>query len=61
MMRYEDHFDSKTIRNIIKEELPEAVPADATFIANDQIREKKMLIATEREKCEKLKTLIILC
>ena len=53
-MHYEDHVDSKTVRNIIKEVFPDAALADAVSIANTQERAKKMLISTEREKHGKL-------
>lgn len=38
MMRYEDHVTAKTLRNVLKEHLPEAVPIDAALIANVRAR-----------------------
>ena len=55
MMRYEDHVESKTVRNILKEVLPEAAPVNAALIANVRTRAKKMLNAMERDKLGKLK------
>ena len=55
MMRYEDHVESKTVRNILKEVLPEAAPVDAALIANVRTRAKKMLDAMEKDKHGKLK------
>ena len=38
MMRYEEHVSAKTLRNVLKEHLPEAVPVDAVLIANVRAR-----------------------
>ena len=54
-MHYEDHVDSKTVRNILKEVFPEAVLADAVLIANARPRAKKILIGMERESMESYK------
>ena len=43
MMRYDDHVSSKTMRNILKEAYPKAVPIDAPLITNIRARAKKVL------------------
>ena len=38
MMQYEDHVTAKTIQNMLKEHLPEAVPVDAALVTNVRAR-----------------------
>ena len=55
MMLYDDNFDSKKIRNIIKEARLESNPLDAVLIANAREISKKMMVSMERDKYGKLK------
>ena len=55
MMRYSDHVEAKTIRNILKEILPEEQKVDAALIANVRARAKLMLSQMEKDEYGKLK------
>jgi len=57
MMRYEDHVKSKTIRNLLREVMPPAVPLGAALIANVRTRAKKLL--AKMEKTNRLNEIII--
>ena len=48
MMRYSDHVDSKTIRNVLKEILPEEQMVDAALIAN--VRESQVNVKRYGER-----------
>ena len=64
MMRYEDHVTAKTIRNVIKEHLPEAVPVDAALIANVRARailHMKQMKTDENGKILHHTTIIVEC
>jgi len=53
MMRYQEYLESQTIRNVLKEKLPESVPTTAALIANVRVRLKKMLFSLQTEEDEK--------
>jgi hypothetical protein len=53
MMRYQEYLESQTIRNVLKEKLPESVPTTAALIANVRVRLKKMLFSLQTEDDEK--------
>ena len=59
IMRYEDHVDSKKVRNILKEVFPEVVPLDLALIENSRARSKKMMVVMERDKHGKLNNFLI--
>ena len=48
MMRYEDHVDSKTVKNILNDSFSEVAPIDAALVANSRGRAKKILVDMER-------------
>ena len=43
MIRYSEHVPTKTIRNMLKDDLPASTPKSAEFIVNLQIRAQKYL------------------
>jgi len=53
MMRYQEYLESQTIRNVLKEKLPESVPTTAALIANVRVRLKKMLFSLQTEEDDK--------
>lgn len=57
MMRYQDHVDSKTIRNILKEILPEEQKVDAALIANVRSRAKIIVNDIKKEEYGKMKNI----
>ena len=57
MMRYEDHIKSKTIRNLLREVMPTAVPVGSALIANVRARSKRLL--ANMEKTDRLNKILI--
>ena len=49
-MRYEDHVKSKTIRNLLRDVMPESVPIGSALIANVRQRAKDILANIEKNK-----------
>ena len=43
MIRYSDHVTTKTIRNMLKDDLPASIPKSSEFIVNLRIQAQKYL------------------